>query len=76
MDSQAPVSLLELGLHVAGGKMVVSCPDGYWRKGNVDIVCERFGVPVYEDFQEFLDEVVRRMSLKAVVAARKARRTR
>jgi hypothetical protein len=74
MDSKAPVSLLELGLHAHDGKMVVSCPDGYWRKGNVDIVCERAGVPVYEDFQEFVDEIVKRMSLRAVMAARKARR--
>lgn len=76
MDTKAPVSLLELGLHARSGKMVVSCPDGYWRKGNVDIVCERYGVPVFEDFQEFLAEVVRMVSLKSVVAARKARRSR
>lgn len=25
-------------------KVIVCCPDGFWRKGNVDIVCDRYGV--------------------------------
>ena len=60
-ESQAPISLLELGLHVTSGKMVVCCPKGYWRKGNVDVVCSRYGVRVVEDFGEFCREVKERM---------------
>jgi hypothetical protein len=41
--SQAPITLLELGLFAQSGKLVVACPDGYWRRGNVEIVCRRFG---------------------------------
>jgi hypothetical protein len=52
-DSKAPISLLELGLHVIGRRMIVFCQEGYWRKGNVDVVCNRYGVPVYEDFDSF-----------------------
>ena len=59
--SQAPISLLELGLHVIGRRMIVFCPNGYWRKGNVDVVCNRYGVPVYEDFDEFLRMVKSRI---------------
>jgi hypothetical protein len=44
-NTRSPVTLLELGLHAASGKVVVCCPDGFWRKGNVDITCERYGVP-------------------------------
>lgn len=62
-DSKAPISLLELGLHAAGGKMMVFCPEGFYRKGNVDIVCKRYHVPVYDDFEEFTAEMVRRMAL-------------
>ena len=43
-SSQSPVSLLELGLHARSGKLVVLCDDEFWRKGNVDAVCERYGV--------------------------------
>jgi len=52
-DSKAPISLLELGLHATDGKMLVFCPDGFYRKGNVDVVCARYGVPVFGDFDEF-----------------------
>jgi len=47
-ETKAPISLLELGLHAQSGKLLVVCPCGYWRKGNVDIVCERYGVLQFE----------------------------
>ena len=50
-ETKSPISLLELGLHAAGGKMIVVCPDGFWRKGNVDIVCARHNIPLYEDIE-------------------------
>lgn len=43
-NTKSPVSLLELGLFAKSGKMIVVCPDGFWRKGNVDIVCHRYGI--------------------------------
>lgn len=54
--TQSPISLLELGI-VAGNpntshKLVVCCPEGFWRKGNVDIVCQRAGIPVYTSLEE------------------------
>lgn len=42
--TRAPISLLELGLFAHSGKVIVCCPNGFWRKGNVDIVCARYGV--------------------------------
>ncbi|RYE92667.1 MAG: hypothetical protein EOO75_06150 [Myxococcales bacterium] len=47
--TRAPITLLELGLAARGGRLVVCCPDGFWRQGNVQIVCERYGVPVVDD---------------------------
>jgi hypothetical protein len=41
--TKSPISLLELGLYASSGKLVVCCPEGFWRKGNVDIVCKRYG---------------------------------
>jgi hypothetical protein len=46
--SQAPVTLLELGLAARSSKAVVCCPPGYWRRGNVEIVCQRHGVPMVD----------------------------
>lgn len=40
----APITLLEFGLHARSGKLIVCCPEGFYRKGNVDIVCARYNV--------------------------------
>jgi len=42
--ARAPVSLLELGLGARSGKMVVVCPEGFWKRGNMQAVCRRFGI--------------------------------
>lgn len=46
--TQSPITLLELGKHIerhdAAQSTLVCCPTGFWRKGNVDIVCHRRGV--------------------------------
>lgn len=48
--TKSPISLMELGLHAPTNKrMIVCCPDGFWRKGNVDIVCKRHGVIMSDD---------------------------
>lgn len=51
--SRAPITLLELGLCARGGRLLVGCPDGFWRKGNVEVVCARFGVPLLADWASF-----------------------
>lgn len=54
----APVTLLELGISLASGKrIVVSCPEGYWRRGNVQITCARAGIAVHGSLTDALDEV-------------------
>ena len=42
--TKSPISLLELGLFSRSDKLMVICPDGFWRKGNVDIVCEKYNI--------------------------------
>ena len=39
-NTKSPISLLELGLFAHKKKMIVFCPNGFWRKGNVDVVCK------------------------------------
>lgn len=57
-STKSPITLLELGLFARTGKMVVCCPDGFWRKGNVEVVCARYGVPLTVDLAH-LAKVVR-----------------
>ena len=48
-DTKSPITLLELGLHAKSGNCCVYCPDGFWKKGNVDIICERYNIPMVEN---------------------------
>ena len=60
--SQSPVSLLEMGLHARGGKLILLCPEGFWRKGNVDITAERYGVEQVATMDELAATVRRRVA--------------
>lgn len=56
-DTVSPITLLELGI-VAASKpksAFVCCPEGYHRKGNVDIVCEEFGLRTYSTFNKLVE---------------------
>jgi len=54
----APITLLELGLHAMNGNILVCCPEGYWRRGNVQIVCERYGIPLVDNIDGFIERII------------------
>ena len=54
-DTKSPVSLLELGLGAASGKVVIVCPESFWRRGNVELVCQHYNIPLVETLEEALD---------------------
>lgn len=56
-DTKSPISLLELGLYAQSGKIVVCCPDGFWRKGNVEAVCEKFDIPMLEKIEDVIEYI-------------------
>ena len=53
-ETVAPITLLELGLTARADKLVVGCPDGFWRKGNIEVVCARFGIPLTTSWPAFV----------------------
>jgi nucleoside 2-deoxyribosyltransferase len=56
-NTKSPITLIELGLHVKSGKLVVCCPEGFWKKGNVDITCNKYGAKNVQSIEELLKEV-------------------
>jgi len=60
-NTKSPISLLELGLYASSGKLLVCCPEGFWRKGNVDIVCQRYNIPLYESIETLTIELKNRL---------------
>lgn len=61
--TQAPITLLELGLFAQSGRLIVCCPDGFWRQGNVDIVCVRYGIPQAPDLPALIELIRERLAL-------------
>lgn len=53
-NTKSPVTMLELGLYATSSKIVVYCPEPFWRKGNIDIVGQRYGFPVHTNYETFL----------------------
>lgn len=54
----SPISLLEFGLYARSGKMVVCCPNGFWRKGNIDVTCQRYEVRQVANLADLANEIL------------------
>lgn len=53
-NTKSPISLLELGLHARHPGLVVCCPEGFWRKGNVDVVCKKYDIAQIPTLEELI----------------------
>ncbi|KAI3324140.1 hypothetical protein HD806DRAFT_521980 [Xylariaceae sp. AK1471] len=61
-STKAPISLLELGLCAKTGKAIVYCPEGYWKRGNVQIVCKRYDIELVEGLDGLKDAIMRKLA--------------
>jgi hypothetical protein len=63
--TKSPITLMELGLVLARQEqgVLVCCPEGYWRKGNVDMICQKYGTEQVETFDN-LREVCYKLVLQ------------
>ena len=61
--TKSPVTLMELGLQASKSpeKLIVCCPQGFWRKGNVDIVCARYGVEMVDNIEALTATLINRL---------------
>lgn len=60
----APISLLEFGLSAqVPGKVIAVAPVGYAKRGNVQIVCQKFGIEFMDDIDKLHEVVARKLSL-------------
>lgn len=60
-DSKSPISLLELGLFARSHKLIVVCPNGFYRKGNVEFICNTFDIPLLETMDDGVEELLNRI---------------
>jgi hypothetical protein len=59
--TDAPISLLELGLCARSGKAIVACHRDYKKRGNVHIVTRRLGIDFIDADEDFVSFVSRRL---------------
>lgn len=63
--TMSPISLMELGwMSGLGKKCVVCCPDGFWRKGNVDLLCARNNIRQVASLDALINEAVANVILR------------
>lgn len=60
-DTLSPITLMEIGLHARRGRMLISCPEGFWRRGNVQTVAVHYKVPLYDSIDEAMDVLLGRL---------------
>lgn len=57
-DTMSPITLAELGYALGSNlDMVVCCPDGFWRQGNIEIMCGRQAVTMYRNYTQAVGQL-------------------
>ncbi|EXF74430.1 hypothetical protein CFIO01_01908 [Colletotrichum fioriniae PJ7] len=68
-ETEGHISLLELGLCArSGGKVIVACPEGYKKRGNVQVVCSRYEIPFVESYEELVVKLIQKLQMLGVKA--------
>ena len=56
--TKSPITLMELGIfanHERLAHVIVCCPDGFWRKGNIEMVCDRYSMILVDNYNEMIE---------------------
>lgn len=60
-NTKSPITLMELGYALGlvsdDREIIVCCPDGFWRKGNVEVICNRNSIKVYNTYDKFVEAI-------------------
>jgi len=60
----APISLLEFGLSArVPGKVIAIAPEGYSKRGNVEIVCQKHGIEFLDNIDNLHEIILKKLSL-------------
>lgn len=55
--TKAPISLLELWLSASSKHIIVCCPEWYYKKWNVDIVCQKYNIEQVATLEELIQKI-------------------
>lgn len=60
--TKSPITLMELGTMVGDywkDRVIVCCPEGFWRKGNIEIICHRNGFHLFDNWDDAVTDLKR-----------------
>ncbi|KAF9485517.1 hypothetical protein BDN70DRAFT_871176 [Pholiota conissans] len=61
-ESQSPISLLEMGLFTKEPKrIVIGCPEGFYRRGNVQIVAQKYHLELVDSLDKLIEATKERL---------------
>ncbi len=56
--SKAPISLLETGLYMRSGKLLLGAENGYYRRQNLKITSRRYNVNLLSTLDQMIDRII------------------
>lgn len=61
--SVAPITLLEFGYIMAycPSKLIIAAEPGYWRRGNLEVVCRRNKIELHDSLEDCMGELINRL---------------
>ena len=59
-DAAAPISFLETGLYMASGKLVIGAEAGFYRRRNLELTCEHYGVELWGTLGQIAEAALKR----------------
>ena len=60
--TKSPITLLEFGQYYHSGKLIIACPKGFYRRGNLEVCCARASVMLLDN----LDDLIKTLKLSIV----------
>ncbi len=51
-NAKSPISLAELGMYVRSSKLMVVCPDQFYQRRYVGVLCDKYDTPFFDSLEE------------------------
>lgn len=58
-DAESPISLVELGLYTFSKKLIVVCPEGFYKYNYLNVLCEKYATPFLANLEEAKEHLLR-----------------